>query len=93
MAAGGAEAFESVHKIVDDLKKRAAQVQLGVMKCKMVLKMESATSRQNTEYVAVKRKAYVPITADTLLSVTCWTPNSNSLVHINIKCAVASVSI
>ena len=72
--------------------KTAAQVELGVMKCKIDLKVESATSRQNIECIAVKKKAYVPITADTLLSVTYKIWNSTDIVHINIKYAVAIVS-
>lgn len=62
------------------------------MKCKINLKVESATSRQNIECIAVKKKAYVLITADILLLVTYKIHNSANIVRINIKCAVSSVS-
>ena len=90
IAAGGAEAFESVRKIVDDLKNCGASRTW----CDEVqnLKVESATSRQNIEFIAVKKKAYVLIPADTLLLVTYKIQNSANIVRINIKCAVSSVS-
>ena len=91
IAARGAEAFDNMHKIVDDLKDSGAsatwcdEIQKG-------LKDESAISRQNIECTAVKMKVAAQIIAGALLSTTPKTPILKDLAHTNIKCYVTSVN-
>ena len=91
IAAGGAEAFESVRKIVDDLKNCGAS---GTWCDEVQNKFKSGKRYLKTEYRVHcrEKKAYVLITADILLLVTYKIQNSANIVRINIKCAVSIVS-
>ena len=79
IAASEAKGFESMHKIVDDLRDGRASAEW----CKEV----QSALKNGKRYLktVVKTRALVPITAGALLLATLKTPNLRDLVYISIK--------